>query len=209
MKIKIISLLILISIAALTSGCIKNKQEIMPQTEINNKVLLIVAYQGFQDLEYGETRQALEEAGCAVTIASSQPGIARGKLGGEVEVELTLNEVRVDDFQAVVFIGGPGADEYMDNPLAHKIARQAVEKNKVLAAICIAPAILAQAGLLEGKKATVWSSLQDQSFIQQLKDGGAEYQKQDMVVDGKLVTANGPAAAADFGRAIAQLLAQQ
>ena len=81
-----------------------------------------------------------------------------------------------------------------------------MEKQKILAAICIAPAILAKAGVLEGKNATVWSSVLDKGPIKILEENGANYVEKDVVVDGNIITANGPQAASEFGRKIVEIL---
>ena len=120
------------------------------------KVLLIVAPVDFRDEEAFEPKRALEERGVEVVVASRGTKVAKGKLGGELKVDVELNDVQVDEYDAVVFAGGPGARTYFDYQKARELAKQAVEKGKVLAAICIAPQILARAGLLKGKRATVW-----------------------------------------------------
>jgi protease I len=76
-----------------------------------------------------------------------------------------------------------------------------VEQGKVLAAICIAPVTLANAGVLKGKKATVFPSLQSQLTAQ-----GARVVNQDVVQDGKLLTASGPKAAREFAAALVKML---
>ncbi|PIR71487.1 MAG: hypothetical protein COU43_02395, partial [Candidatus Nealsonbacteria bacterium CG10_big_fil_rev_8_21_14_0_10_37_25] len=73
---------------------------------------------------------------------------------------------------------------------------------KVLASICISPVILAKAGVLKGKKATVWSSPMDKVPVRILEENEAIYQDKSVVADGKIVTANGPAAAEKFAKAI-------
>jgi protease I len=89
------------------------------------------------------------------------------------------------------------------------LAKETIEKDKILAAICISPVILANAGVLKGKKATVWSSPLDKNPIRILKNGGAIYKDALVVVDGKIVTANGPEAAKEFGEALVSLLTRQ
>jgi len=68
---------------------------------------------------------------------------------------------------------------------------------------------LAKAGTLEGKKAAVWSSPLDKSAVKILKENGADYQKDSLVVDGKIITANGPGAAKEFGQKIVEGLTNQ
>ena len=86
--------------------------------------------------------------------------------------------------------------------VAHKIIQEAVAKHKILAAICVAPVILARAGVLKGKKATVWSSLLDKSWAKELKEAGCRVEEKRIVTDGKIVTADGPAVAKEFAEAI-------
>lgn len=73
-----------------------------------------------------------------------------------------------------------------------------------MGAICIAPAILAKAGVLKGKKATVWSSLMDKSAVKILEKSGADYLPDSVVADGKVITATGPLAAKEFAEKIIQ-----
>jgi len=169
------------------------------------KVILIIAFRGFQDIEYSNTRAELEKMNIEVKVASSSLGEAIGKFGKRVKVDKLIDEVNLDNYEAVVFIGGPGAVDYIENKKAHQLAQQAVEKGKILGAICIAPEILAKAGVLKGKKATVWSSFIDRQPIEVLKKEGAIYIDKPVVVDGKIITANGPSAAKKFGKTIAEL----
>ena len=158
----------------------------------------------FQDQEYADTKDSLEKNHIEVVIASSSIGEAEGKYGERVKIEKTIEEINVNDFEAIVFIGGPGAQEYVDNKTVHKIAQEAVKEEKILAAICIAPEILAKAGVLIDKKATVWSSSIDLEPIQILEENKAIYSEEDVVIDGKIITANGPMAAKKFGEKIAE-----
>jgi len=204
---RIIVSILISSLLLIGAGCVKKEETMKPDNLVmNKKVLIIIAFQNFQDLEYSKTREILEKSGAKISVASSSLGTAKGKFGMQVEVDLLIDDIKVDEYDAIVFIGGPGAVNYIENPIAHQIAQEAVEKNKILAAICIAPAILAKAGALSGKKATVWSSIFDQSAVDILKNSGAQYLDQDLVIDGKIITANGPDAAEKFGQAIVEQL---
>jgi protease I len=175
------------------------KQEI---PMINKNILIIIAFNGFQDFEYSKTREILEKSGAKITIASSSFGIASGKFGLKVEIGKTLEEISINDYDAIIFIGGPGAEEYFENKKAHELIKEAFKNNKIIGGICIAPVILAKAGILKGKKATVWSSIIDKSPIEILKNNEAYYIDEDVVVDGNIITANGPNAAEKFAQAI-------
>ncbi len=165
--------------------------------------LLILAQQDYQDLEYAGTRQGLESAGYEIVIASMKAGKCKGKFGGKEKATLALKEVDVNEFDKIAFIGGPGACAFINDPEAQRIARESIEQGKKLGAICIAPTILASAGVLQGKKATVWNGDGQQSSV--LESAGASFTDEDVTVDGNIVTANGPPAAEEFGRVLASL----
>lgn len=170
------------------------------------KVAMIIAFKDFRDEEYFVPKEILEGAGAEIKNVSTQTGEAMGAEGGEVKINLLIQELNISDFDAIVFIGGPGALKYLDNENSYKVAKETISQNKVLAAICISSTILAKAGVLEGKKATVWSSSMDKSPIKILEENNAIYQADDVVADGKIITASGPAAAKKFGESIVDLL---
>lgn len=178
----------------------------MGQSLKNKKVLFVIAFRDFRDEEYFIPKEILEKAGIDVIAASSQKGIAIGSQGGDTNVKLSLQDINVVDFDAVVFIGGQGAYKHFSDLQFHRVAQEAVKQNKILGAICIAPAILAKAGVLHSKKATVWSSNLDKSAVKILEQNGAQYLTEPVVQDGDIITANGPAAAKDFGDAVAKAL---
>lgn len=173
---------------------------------MSKKIAIIIALRDFQDKEYFGTREVLETAGAKITTVSAKKETAIGVYGGEVNVDLAEQELDVKDYDAVVFIGGWGALKYLDNEAFYRLVRQALSQNKILAAICISPVILAKAGALKNKKATVWSSPFDKGPIKILKENGAEYLEEDVVVDGKIITANGPSSATKFGEKIIETL---
>ncbi len=165
------------------------------------KVLMVIAPSNFRDEELFDTKAELEAAGAETTIASKQAGTITGMLGGAAEAEVGLGKVNAADYDAVVFIGGSGSSAYFNDSTAQQIAKDAVAKGKVLAAICIAPSILANAGILQGKNATAFNS-----EAGNLQSKGANYTGQGVTVDGKIITADGPASARQFGREIAKVL---
>jgi len=169
-------------------------------------IAMVIAFRDFSDPEYFISRNVLLGAGAKVITVSSKKGLAIGVDGGEAQVNLISSEFKVEGFEAVVFIGGPGMGGKLDDEGFQKIAKETVEANKVLGAICIAPALLAKAGLLSGKKVTVWSDPLDKSAIKILKEEGAEYLDEDVVIDGKIVTASGPMVAKKFGQALVEVL---
>jgi len=178
----------------------------MPKTLEDKKIAIIVAFKNFRDEEYFVPKEILEGAGAEIKTASNEMGRALGADGGEVEIDLLVSDLNPAGFDAIVFIGGPGCLENLDNESSYKVAKETVSQNKVLAAICVSPIILAKAGVLEDKEATVWSSTLDRGPVASLKENGAIYQDKTVVVDGKIITGNGPEASKEFGEAILKLL---
>ncbi|PIN76441.1 thiamine biosynthesis protein ThiJ [Candidatus Woesearchaeota archaeon CG10_big_fil_rev_8_21_14_0_10_36_11] len=166
--------------------------------------LFIVAQEGYQDHEYELPKKILESANINVITASTNVGPCKGNLGGTTEATVALANIDVSDYGAIVFIGGPGAATFQHDVQAHLTAQEAFNRKKVLAAICIAPTILAYAGVLDGKEATVWNNDGKQSKI--LEENGATFVNEQVVVDGKIVTANGPKAAEMFGKKVVDLM---
>ena len=168
----------------------------------NKKIALIIAFKDFRDEEYFIPLQIFSDAGFETTTVSTSLGVALGVYGGEVNVDILIDNLDIKEFDAIVFVGGGGSIKHLDDPQFHNVAKEAVESGKILGAICFAPAILAKAGVLSGKKATVWSSNMDRSTVQILKESGAEYIDSDVITDEKLITANGPEAAQKFAEEI-------
>jgi protease I len=170
--------------------------------KLNGKnVLMVIASTNFRDEEYSDPRKALEAAGARVTVACSSLNTAKGKLGLEVKPDVLISAVKESDFDGIVFVGGGGSKEYFDSPVAHKLAQGFYGKGKLTAAICIAPAILANAGLLKEKKATSFPSSEEI-----LKAKGAAFTGSGVECDGKIVTGVGPEAAKKFGKKLVEVL---
>ncbi len=171
------------------------------QTLLGKRILMVLAHDQYRDEEYEKPRKVFEDEGAKVTVASSSPGEARGKLGGKAAVDILLEEAKVEDYQAIVFVGGPGSSEYFHSSKALSLARETFEAGKIVAAICIAPATLANAGLLKGKRATAFPSVESD-----LKAQGANYTGNQVEREGKIITGSGPEAAAEFGKTIVAVL---
>ncbi len=168
------------------------------------KALFILMPEGFRDEEFAVPKEKLESAGVEVTVAGLRPGECKGMLGMTYTPETTIDNVSVDDFDAIVIPGGSGSPAHLwDNPKVHQMARDAYDKGKIVASICLAPTALANAGLLKGKNATVSGSSNAPDI---LKEKGANYLADDVVVDGNIITAVGPAAAGKFAEKILEKL---
>lgn len=182
------------------------KEEIKEGGETVNleekKVLMVLAPENFRDEEFFQTRAQLSGARVKL-VTCSKPKVeeATGALGGRVKIDISPDKVNLEDFDAVVFVGGPGTSVYFKDQEILGLARKAYEQGKVLGAICIAPSILANAGVLDGKKVTAFPSEKGN-----LESKGATFTGEAVTVDGKIVTASGPEAAADFGKELVKVL---
>ena len=164
------------------------------------KILYIIASNGYQDIEYEIPKSILEENSCEVITASSKE-IAKGSLGGSTKVDLLIENVRPENYDAIVFAGGPGSREYFDNETALKIAKFFNSQGKLTCAICAGPGILANAEILKDKKSTCFEGISDI-----IEGKGAIYTGNQTEIDGNIITANGPKSAKLFGELIAQNL---
>lgn len=164
---------------------------------MTNKIAMIIASKNFRDEEYKIPKSIFEENNFIVTTASSHTKPSPGMLGAVIIPDILHAELVPKDYDAVVFIGGGGAREYFNDETAHKIAKDTLSAGKILGAICIAPSILANAGLLHGKKATVFNSEESN-----LANKGAILKSADVVKDGNIITATGPHSAEEFGEEI-------
>jgi len=188
-----------------TSGCIKTNNTGGGGMNLAGKnVLMIIAPHNFRDEELLETKEVLESNDASITIASKGVDSANGMLGAVVTVDKDVSEVDVNNYDAVVFVGGSGASVYFDDEEILNLAKEAFNQNKIIGAICIAPSILANAELLEGKKVTSFSSEQNN-----LEKHGAIYTGSDVEQDGRIITGSGPMAASEFGRKISEALNQE
>ena len=169
----------------------------------NKKILMVIAPRDFRDAEYNEPRAVFDANGLPVEVASIQSGQSIGAEGTVVKIDLTISEVNVLAYGAVVFVGGPGMAEIVSDESLQVLAKKFYQANKITAAICVAPAILAYAGILDGKQATAWSGVKGE-----LIKAGAKFIDEPVVRDENIITANGPSAARAFGEAIAKALAE-
>ncbi len=171
------------------------------------KAAFVLASKYFQDEEFFIPKEVLEKAGFQIIPISDRLGIARGVEGGEVSIVHNLKDLKSINYNILVFVGGKGALKCLDNNLSYQILQQASKEKKIIGAICIAPLILARAGILQGKKATVWTSSLYKKPIQELKKADAHYIDSPVVQDGLIVTANGPEAAQLFGQKLIEVAA--
>lgn len=170
----------------------------------SGKILFVIAHEGYQPIEYGQPKKILQDAGFQVITASNKPGTATDSDGKITQVDLTLDDVHVSDYDGIFFIGGPGCLENLDNEASYRIIKQTAEKHKPLGAICAATRILAKAGALTRHRATGWNG--DNELEEIYATYEVKYLPEPVVVEENIITAVGPSAAKTFGQEILALL---
>src|SRR5690606_25260394 len=120
-------------------------------------VLIVVAFNGYQEIEYGIPKHIIQDAGFKVITASDQKGCAIARDGSTTPVDITLDKVDSTLYAGIIFIGGPGTLEHLDNETSYAIIQDAAKNNIPVGAICVSTRILAHAGVLENKYATGWN----------------------------------------------------
>lgn len=163
---------------------------------------MIISPKNFRDEELLESKDILKKAGFEVVVTSVTSETCIGMFGTMVKPDRVIDELNVEDFDAVVVVGGAGTPVLNQYVKVLQILREANEQKKILAAICLGPIVLAKAGVLEGKKATVFPS-----GISNIESGGAQYVSKPVVIDGNLITSDGPQSVKMFGNAIVSALA--
>jgi len=171
---------------------------------MHKKVALVVAFNGYQQIEYLVPKKILEHAKYTVITASDKMGSAIAKDGSTTKVDKLFTDLDVATLDGLVLIGGPGAQEHLDTDTLYALVQKAVMADKIVGAICYATRILAKAGALVSKKATGWDG--DGQLKAIFAEHAAIYTPEGLVQDGKIVTARGPAEAERFGHALVALL---
>lgn len=167
------------------------------------KIVMIIAAERFRDEELNVPLIYFRKKGARVDVASSVKTEVKGVLGSKAVPDMFYTEIKVENYDVVVFVGGGGSVQYWHDPAAHNIAREAVAKGKLLGAICYAPVTLANSGVLKNRKVTVFA---DERSMGEFERCGLKTTGSPVEVDGRIVTASGPQAAEQFALAIESAL---
>lgn len=159
---------------------------------LNRKRVAILATNGFEESELREPKKALEEAGAYVDIVSEELGEikswADGNWGKSYKVNKTLDQVNQSDYHALMLPGGViNPDKLRRNKTAISFIKSFFENHKPVGAICHAPWLLAEADVLKGRKITSFGSIKTD-----MKNAGANWVDEEVVVDEGLVTSRSP-----------------
>ncbi len=183
-----------------------SKTNSQASNQLNNlamkgKILMVVAPKEYQEKELNIPRDYFRSNGYAVFVASKGVRTATSMGGETTPIDFDLKDVKVSDYSAIVFVGGDGILDLNLNEDKDYInlAKAAGAQNKLIGAICLGPWILADAGLLCGKRATAEET-------DHLASKGAIVVEGSVVKDGNIITGDGPDASENFAKAIIDAL---
>ena len=175
---------------------------------LNGKTIAILATDGFEQAELFTPRDALTKAGATVKLVSLRSGEIQGfdhlNPGRTAKVDMVLKDARAEDFDALLLPGGannPDALRIEDGAL--NFVRGFFQADKPVAAICHAPWILINAGVVKGRKLTSYKTIR-----MDLKNAGAEVVDQEVVVDKNLLTSRNPDDLPAFSRKLIEMMGQ-
>ena len=159
---------------------------------INSKRVAILTENGFEEIELTSPKKAMEDAGIKVDIVSSEKGKVKAwnhdHWSIELPVDVNLSNANMDDYDALMIPGGViNPDQMRVNPDYVNFAKDFMESGKPVAAICHGPQLLIETGLLAGRRMTSYPSVKTD-----IKNAGAEWIDQEVVVDNGLVTSRSP-----------------
>jgi protease I len=180
----------------------------MSANPLNGLRVAILATDGFEQSELTEPRKALDAAGASTQVVSPKSGSVRGwnhhEWGEEVEVDQLLETADPRNYDALVLPGGVmNPDALRMQPKAVAFVKSFFDAGKPVGAICHGPWTVVESGAAKGHRMTSWPSLQTD-----IRNAGAEWLNQEVVVDDNLVTSRKPEDIPAFNREIISLFAR-
>lgn len=175
--------------------------------DLQGKKVAILVDNYFEQPEFTEPKQALEAAGATVEVIGATgtdlQAMKHAEMGDTFTADKTLDDANVDDYDAVVLPGGAiNADSLRMEDTARTWVKQLISSGKPLAVICHAPWLLASAGVAKGKKLTSYFTIQDD-----MRNAGADWVDEEVVVDGNLITSRQPDDIPAFNKALIDMMA--
>jgi protease I len=169
----------------------------------------ILATDGVEDAELKDPRKALDEAGAKTTLIAPKAGkiqsFNHSDKASQYNVDKTLDQVRADQFDAVLLPGGAmNADTIRVHPRAQEFVREMNQAGKPIAFICHAPWLLVSAGLVKGRSITSYHTIQDD-----IRNAGGKWQDAEVVQDKNWVSSRQPSDIPAFNRSMIELFAEQ
>lgn len=175
---------------------------------LNGKKVAILVADGFEQIELTSPREALEKAGAKTQIISPKRDKVKGwehtEWGDEFPVDVMVDQANASDYDALLLPGGVmNPDNLRTNKKAVQFVRSFFDQGKPVAAICHGPWVLVEADVVNGRKMTSYNSIQTD-----LKNAGAQWIDQEVVVDQGLVTSRNPDDLPAFNRKMVEEIAE-
>ena len=180
----------------------------MTTPKLNNKIIAVLMTNGFEQIEYTEPREALENAGATVHVISPEKGRVKAwnskDWGESFDVDKTIDGVRAEDYDGLLLPGGViNPDQLRTNSEAVQFVKDFFAQGKPIAAICHAPQLLIETGALRGRELTSYASI-----ATDLKNAGAKWVNKEVVVDQGLTTSRNPDDLPAFNRKMLEEFAE-
>jgi protease I len=177
--------------------------------ELHGKRVAILVADGFEQVELTEPQKALEKAGAKTEIVSPAQGKVKGwdktDWGKSLSVDQPLDQADAGQYDALLLPGGVmNPDHLRRSPKVQQFVKAFFDAGKPVAAICHGPWTLIDSGVAKGRRMTSYESIQTD-----LKNAGAQWVDQEVVVDGNLVTSRKPDDIPAFNRAMIETFAHQ
>jgi protease I len=164
------------------------------------KILFLLG-EGFEDLEFYYSYYRLIEEGFNVIVAGKSKSKITGKRGYSFEPHITFDEVKPEEYDALVIPGGKSPANIRDDPNVQKIVKYFMQNSKPVAAICHGPQVLVSAGVVKGRKLTSWYEVS-----KEIVAAGGEYMNSEVIIDGNLITSRHPGDLPFFARELIKAL---
>jgi protease I len=178
------------------------------QSGVKGKRVAILATDGVEQVELTEPRKALDQAGARTVLVSPKNGKIKAwqhdHWGDELQVDVLLDSANADDFDALMLPGGVmNPDRLRQNERAVQFVRRFFEFGKPVAAICHAPWMLVEAGVVRGRTLTSWPSLRTD-----IENAGGDWVDREVVTDEGMVTSRKPDDIPAFNRKMLEEFAE-
>ncbi len=178
--------------------------------DLSGKKVAVLVDNYFEESEFTGPIEALKQAGATVEVVAAEPengqvqGLNHIDKGQKFSIDKTLDEANIEDYDALVLPGGAmNADQLRMQDKARQWVKRVTEADKPLAVICHAPWVLVSAGLAKGRKLTSFFTIQDD-----LRDAGAEWVDEAVVIDGNIITSRQPDDIPAFNDALISMMSR-
>ena len=179
----------------------KNYYVVEPSEPRYGEQVLIILAENYNDLEFFYPYYRLNGAGYQATVAGIQKGDCKGKNQYTFPIELEISQLKADDYDMLYVPGGKAPEILRKDKAVLQLVKNFVEQKKPVVSICHGPLVLADAGVIQGKKITCWPECKDD-----IVKAGGQYIDTSVVRDDHLITSRWPGDLPNFMREVLKIL---